>query len=101
MGQKERENNDLGPPRSTLQKWRLPRPLQTDLEPPSKAQERFVDVSSAIEIFHKRGAVDARHPGQRDSDKNDRSHDCLLGKRSSREERDRAQSLLPNRLLNL
>jgi hypothetical protein len=31
----------------------------------------------------------ARHPGQRDCDKNDRSHDCLLGKRSSREERDR------------
>jgi hypothetical protein len=27
------------------------------VEPPSKAQESFVDVPSATKIFHKRGAV--------------------------------------------
>jgi hypothetical protein len=51
-GKKEMENNELGPPRAFLldpPKWRLPWTLQTDVEPPSKAQERFVDVSSATE----------------------------------------------------
>ena len=46
-GKKERENNELGPPQPfclTLKNGGCLGPLQTDVEPPSKAPERFVDV---------------------------------------------------------
>src|SRR5215472_13647725 len=48
MWKKEKENNELALPRSFLldPHGGCLAPLQTDVEPPWKAQERFVDVSS-------------------------------------------------------